>query len=81
MTTRHHANPFRPYFYGVAMALIVGGAGIFATALVESVFNVFADAGFGDVMLKAIGGLIVLALGYIQIELELLRMTGAHGTK
>jgi uncharacterized membrane protein YidH (DUF202 family) len=61
-------------FYGVAMGLIILGAIIFVYGLVAWLFNIFStDAGFYFPSFKVIGGATILALGYIQLELELLR--------
>lgn len=60
-------------FYGVALALIVIGAGIFVFGSIQFVLQVLATWQFGWPMAKVIGGLIVMSLGYIILELELLR--------
>ena len=62
-------------FYGVALFLILVGIVIFAVSGISWLFSVY---GAGTVIVsspftKIIGGLIVMALGYIQLELELLR--------
>jgi hypothetical protein len=61
-------------FVGVALAMILGGAGILSFGVIGWLMNVSQ----GDVLvafpsLKVIGGLVVISLGYIQLELELLR--------
>ena len=56
------------------MAIIIGGAFVFALGGVELLFNVFGSSDYSMPMAKIAAGLIILALGYIQLELELLRM-------
>ncbi len=61
-------------FYGVAVLLIIMGVIIFVYGSAAWMFNIFAiDAGFYFPSFKVIGGLIILALGYIVLELEMLR--------
>ena len=61
-------------FYGVAIGLIVLGIIIFVYGTVAWLFNIYStDAGFYFPSFKVIGGAIIMALGYIQLELELLR--------
>lgn len=60
-------------FYSVSLALILVGAGIFALGIVEWIFNYFGSYGFTAPLFKAIGGLLVLGLGYIHLELVLAR--------
>jgi hypothetical protein len=60
-------------FQGVALATLLSGAGILALGLVELGFNMWGDGSFTSPMMKVIGGLIVLSLGYIHLELELIR--------
>lgn len=66
-------NPKEAAFYSVALFLIVIGAGIMAFGIVEWLFNALRNSDFFMPSAKIIGGLIVLALGYIQLEIELLR--------
>lgn len=68
--TRDHT----PYFQGVAIALILAGASIFAIGSLQWLLNFFADYGFASPSFKIIGGLVVTALGYIHLELELQRI-------
>lgn len=68
-------DPHAPYFRGVAMALIIAGAAIFAVGGIEWITNFAAGYGFAVPSLKMIGGLIVVALGYIHLELELIRIS------
>ena len=63
----------KKYFASVAMATLLCGAGILALGIVELGFNLFADSGFSAPMSKVIGGFIVLSLGYIHLELEMIR--------
>lgn len=61
-------------FVAVAMSFIVAGAGIFAFGAIAWLANVSAEKTlFALPSLKVIGGLIIMALGYIQLELGLLR--------
>lgn len=61
-------------FYGVALFFIVIGAIIFAFSSVSLLFSIYgAGTIVSSPFAKSIGGLIVMALGYIQLELELLR--------
>jgi len=66
-------NPKEATFYSVALFLIVVGAAILAYGLIEWLFNAIRDFKFFMPSAKIIGGLIILALGYIQLEIELLR--------
>jgi hypothetical protein len=66
-------NPKEVSFYGVGVVIILIGAVIFAYGGVTWLFNVFRDTNFSMPSGKIIGGLVVIALGYIQIELELMR--------
>lgn len=61
-------------FYGVAILLIVLGVVVFTYGAAAWLFNIFSvDAGFYFPSFKVIGGAIIMALGYIQLELEMLR--------
>ena len=64
----------RPYFRGVAIAVLLCGVVILALGLVELALNLFNNDAYSAPMFKIIGGLIVLALGYIHFELEMLRI-------
>ncbi len=66
-------DPHARYFAGVALALILAGAGIFAFGCVQWLYNTVADYSFAMPSVKIIGGLVVIALGYIHLELELIR--------
>ena len=67
-------DPHKPYFRAVALALILFGAAIVAGGLAELILNIFLDFGFFAPAFKIIGGALVLGMGYIQLELELLRI-------
>lgn len=60
-------------FLGVGMFLIVTGAAIFALGLVMWLFNYFGTSAYSIPSQKVIGGLIVLGIGYIALEIELMR--------
>jgi hypothetical protein len=60
-------------FYGVAGAIILIGATAIALGGVQWVLNYYADYGYKWPLIKIFGGLVVLSLGYIVLELELLR--------
>ena len=68
-------NPHTPYFYSVAMALIVIGAAFVAIGGVEWILNELGTMSFSFPAVKIIGGLVVAALGYIHLELELIRIS------
>ena len=61
-------------FLGVGILLILVGAAITAISGVEWVGMLFGFGQFGWPAAKLVGGLIVLALGYIALELELIRL-------
>lgn len=60
-------------FFGVGIALILSGAIILSVGSVMWLFNVCGDSSFAMPSAKVIGGLVVMALGYIQLELEWIR--------
>jgi len=61
-------------FHSVALGLILAGAAIFAFSVVAWYYNTVAEANLIALpMPKAIGGLIVLGIGYIVLELDFLR--------
>lgn len=61
-------------FLGISIALILMGAAIFATSAAAWFYNYFTDSSILYYpSTKAMGGLIILALGYIIFELELIR--------
>jgi len=60
-------------FFGVGIALILSGAFILSIGSVMWLFNVYGNSGFAMPSAKVIGGLVIMALGYIQLELEWIR--------
>lgn len=60
-------------FYGVAIALIIVGAAIFVVGAIQALLQTLAGWGFGWPFGKVIGGLIILGMGYVILQLELLR--------
>lgn len=60
-------------FLGVAMFLILAGAAILALGLVMWIYNFLGSSLFATPSLKVIGGLIILGIGYILLEIELIR--------
>lgn len=60
-------------FLGVGMFLILVGAAIFALGIVMWLFNYFGTSAFNAPSQKVIGGLVVLGIGYIALEIELMR--------
>lgn len=66
-------DPEKIGFFGVAILLIVLGAAIFSVGLVMWFFNCFGDMAYHFPAVKVIGGLLILAMGYIVLELELIR--------
>lgn len=61
-------------FAGVAIALILGGAAIATIGAVAWKLSAYWNmATISSPFEKVIGGVIILALGYILLELELLR--------
>lgn len=60
-------------FHGVGMAMIALGAIILALGLAFWGLNIFADYGFVSPSTKVIGGALIIGLGYLILELELLR--------
>lgn len=66
-------DPHKPYFYGVAMFIILFGSVLLALGAVELGLNLIGTSSFNQPLLKVMGGVIIIALGYIHLELELLR--------
>lgn len=64
----------KPYFQSVAIATLLCGAAILALGLTELAFNLWGGRDFWAPSVKIMGGLAVLSLGYIHLELELLRI-------
>lgn len=60
-------------FFGVGVLLVFFGAAIFSIGLVMWLFNYFGSTVFSAPSQKVIGGLMVLGLGYILLDLEFLR--------
>ena len=58
---------------GVAIATLFAGAAIFAIGLAELGTNLWGGTSFSNPFFKVIGGLIVVSLGYIHLELEIQR--------
>ena len=63
-------------FTGVALMFIILGAIIFTVGLVAWFYNM--SIGYNSVItfpsFKSIGGLLVMGIGYLILELELIRM-------
>jgi hypothetical protein len=64
----------KPYFRGVAIATLLTGAVFAALGGAELVLNLLGGYSFAAPIFKIIGGLAVLSLGYIHLELEMLRI-------
>lgn len=62
-------------FFGIGIAFILSGAVILSVGAVMWLFNIWGDSSFAMPSAKVIGGLVILALGYIQLELEWIRNT------
>lgn len=70
---RFYEDPKRS-FANVAMAFILVGAAILSYGMVAWIYNVVLQANLiAFPSVKIIGGLAIMALGYIQLEIELLR--------
>ena len=60
--------------FGVAMAFILLGAILFTVGIVAWIVNCYAqNAVISSPSIKGMGGLVILALGYILLELEMIR--------
>lgn len=66
-------DPEKIGFFGVSILLILAGIIIFSFGTVMWLFNYFGDSTFSIPSSKIMGGLIILALGYVVLELEFLR--------
>lgn len=66
-------NPKEISFFGVAILVLLAGAAIFTYGVVAWLFNIYQNTEFAIPSMKIIGGLVVMSLGYIQVELELMR--------
>jgi len=76
MYIHNHRNPHGISFFSVALALILTGATLVAVGIVRwCLFELGWPVNDTTSIMLGIGGLIVLALGYIQLELELMRVT------
>ena len=64
----------KPYFRGVAMAIILCGVFLLAVGIVEMSLNLWRSSSYSQPFFKIVGGFIVLALGYIHLELEEIRI-------
>ena len=60
-------------FYGVALFIILAGVALLAVGLVQVVGQVLWQWQFGWPMAKIMAGLMIIALGYVVLELELIR--------
>ncbi len=60
-------------FWSVAAAIIILGAAVFALGVVEWLFDMAGVIHFGYPFGKVVIGVVVIALGYIVLELELMR--------
>lgn len=61
-------------FFGVAMAIILAGAVLFSIGLVAWIFNCYSSSiVVTNPTIKAIGGLVVIGIGYIILILEEIR--------
>lgn len=66
-------DPEKIGFFGVAILLILAGVVVFSLGSVMWLFNCFSNTVFSSPSTKVIGGLVILALGYVVLELEFLR--------
>ena len=66
-------DPEKIGFFGVAILLILAGIFAFSLGGVMWCFNYFGNTAFNEPSAKVMGGLIILALGYVVLELELVR--------
>jgi hypothetical protein len=67
-------DPSKASFYGVALALIILGAAVFALGLVGWLCNYYSESTVLSIpSVKVMGGAIITALGYILLELEMIR--------
>ena len=73
MTFRKFDN-HKPYFRGVAMATLLTGAVLAALGAAELILNLWWNYEFTSPIFKIIGGLAVMSLGYIHLELEMMRV-------
>jgi len=72
-------DPHTPYFYSVSLMFILSGALLLGISIMEAVLNEFSSGfSFNNVFAKLAAGLVVMALGYIHLELELVRISRKH---
>lgn len=64
----------KPYFRNVAIATLLCGAAILALGIVELGMNLWGNTEYSAPLFKMVAGLIVTSLGYIHLELEMLRI-------
>jgi len=64
----------KPYFRGVAIATLLCGAVITAFGGVELAMNLWGSSSYSQPVFKIVGGLVVMSLGYIHLELEMIRI-------
>lgn len=64
----------KPYFQGVAIATLLAGAVILSLGIVELGFNLWGNTDYTAPFFKVVGGLVVISLGYIHLELEMIRI-------
>jgi hypothetical protein len=68
-------DPHKAYFHSVSLAFILLGASLFSIGSVEWLLNHFAFYDLSYPLLKIVAGLVITALGYIHLELELIRIS------
>jgi len=73
MTFRKFDN-HKPYFRGVALATLLAGAVLAALGGAELILNLWSSYTFTSPVFKIMGGLAVMSLGYIHLELEMMRV-------
>lgn len=66
-------KPKERAFYPVALSLILFGVTVATLGGVFWILNMYYDYSFFAPSIKVIGGAIICALGYIVLELELIR--------
>lgn len=60
-------------FRNVALVTILLGAAVFAYGCVTWYLNAFRDGSYYFPAAKVVGGWVIISLGYIHLNLELLR--------
>lgn len=64
----------RRSFFGVAMAIILAGAILFSIGLVAWILNSYSNSAVvTNPSIKAMGGLMIIGIGYIILILEEIR--------